>query len=75
VDKHLLVVDRFSVIENTPRGVDDDLYRLLVLSGATYTEQSYRQWVARIWSVSPDLPLSELATVAARGGWVTYVMQ
>jgi hypothetical protein len=61
--------------------VPDETYRLIALRGATYTEETFRKWVASVWGeagrgctrpvagLTEKSPLADLVRACAHGGW------
>ncbi len=47
----------------------DEQYRVIAMTGGTYTEKAFREWVHNTWNTPIDAPLSELAKACNKGGW------
>ncbi len=63
------------VCERDDQLIPNSMYRMMMLSGCTYSESEYRKWVTSTFDGAPaeDAPLSELAEAAAQGGWRAFV--
>lgn len=77
--RHFLVAERPSV-ERAGGFKPDETYRIMPLIGATYTEKTLRQWIARVWGdqgvgvqtvgLTEKSPLPDLVRAVAQGGWI-----
>lgn len=87
IEHHFLAVDYKSVQDSCPKGVSDEMYRRLMLTGASYSERDLREWVNNTWGEragpmmrganhNPECkltsPLEVIIRSAAKGGWLIY---
>lgn len=62
----------YLVIDKATMPALSDMYRLMPVSGGTYTEEQLREWIKRVWGTHIDDPLPVLAKAAAQGGWKIF---
>lgn len=47
----------------------NEQYRIIAMTGGTYSEQAFRKWVSNTWKTAVDAPIAELVKACNKGGW------
>lgn len=47
----------------------DENYRIIAMSGGTYSEKALREWVNNTWGTPLDAPLPQVVKACNKGGW------